>query len=63
MAVDGIFITTELEGALAERVHAYQLEFDPKMANFLPPHITIIGSSGSNTMNDIAGFACRLRYH
>jgi 2'-5' RNA ligase len=47
VAVDGIFITTELEGALAERIHAYQLEFDPKMANFLPPHITIIGSSGS----------------
>lgn len=47
MAVDGIFITTELEGALAARVHAYQLEFDPKMANFLPPHITLIGSSGS----------------
>lgn len=47
MAVDGIFITTELEGALAARIHAYQLEFDPKMANFLPPHITIIGSSGS----------------
>ncbi len=47
MAVDGIFITTELEGALAERVHRYQLEFDPKMANFLPPHITLIGSSGS----------------
>jgi 2'-5' RNA ligase len=47
VAVDGIFITTELEGDLAERIHAYQLEFDPKMANFLPPHITIIGSSGS----------------
>lgn len=46
MAVDGIFVTTELEGALAERIHAYQLEFDPKMANFLPPHITLVGSSG-----------------
>lgn len=47
MAVDGIFITTELEGALAQRIHAHQLEFDPKMANFLPPHITLIGSSGA----------------
>lgn len=47
MAVDGIFVTTELEGALADRIHAYQLQFDPKMANFLPPHITLIGSSGS----------------
>lgn len=47
MAVDGIFITTELEGDLARRIHAHQLEFDPKMANFLPPHITLIGSSGA----------------
>lgn len=47
MAVDGIFITTELEGKLAQRIHALQLRFDPKMANFLPPHITLIGSSGA----------------
>jgi 2'-5' RNA ligase len=47
MAVDGIFITTELEGALAQRIHAHQLVFDPKMANHLPPHITLIGSSGA----------------
>ncbi len=47
MAVDGIFITTELEGAIAERIHAHQLAFDPKMANHLPPHITLIGSSGA----------------
>jgi len=47
MAVDGIFITTELEDELAQRIHDYQLEFDPKMANFLPPHITLIGSSGA----------------
>lgn len=47
MALDGIFITTELEGDLAKRIHAHQLEFDPKMANFLPPHVTLIGSSGA----------------
>lgn len=47
MAVDGIFITSELEGALADRIHAHQLVFDPKMANHLPPHITLIGSSGA----------------
>ncbi|MBP7551239.1 MAG: 2'-5' RNA ligase family protein [Gemmatimonadaceae bacterium] len=51
MAVDGIFITTELEGELAARVHAHQLAFDPKMANFLPPHVTIIGSSGSGPVS------------
>ncbi len=47
MAVDGIFITSELEGELAKRVHAHQLRFDPRMANYLPPHITVIGSSGA----------------
>jgi 2'-5' RNA ligase len=47
VAVDGIFITTELEGELAQRIHALQLRFDPKMANHLPPHITLIGSSGA----------------
>lgn len=51
MAVDGIFITTELEGDLARRVHAQQLRFDPKMANFLPPHITLIGSSGAGPID------------
>lgn len=45
--MSGIFITTELEGALAKRIHAYQMRFDPKMGRYLPPHITLIGSSGS----------------
>lgn len=44
--MNGIFITAELEGAVAAQVHALQLEFDPKMARALPPHITIAGSSG-----------------
>lgn len=51
MAVDGLFITTELEGDLAARIHAHQLRFDPKMANFLPPHITLIGSSGAGPID------------
>jgi 2'-5' RNA ligase len=42
----GIFITAELEGELATRIHALQMEFDPKMARALPPHITLTGSSG-----------------
>lgn len=44
--MNGIFITIELEGDLATRVHALQEEFDPKMARYLPPHVTIVGSSG-----------------
>jgi 2'-5' RNA ligase len=48
--VTGIIITTELEGALAKRIHALQEEFDPKMARYLPPHITITGSSGAGPL-------------
>lgn len=47
MAVAGIFVTIELEGALAERIHAHQMAVDPKMARHLPPHVTLIGSSGA----------------
>lgn len=42
----GIFLISELEGTLRDRIHALQRRFDPKLANFLPPHITITGSSG-----------------
>ena len=48
--MNGIFITTELEGELGARVHALQLEFDPKMARALPPHITLTGSSGAGPL-------------
>jgi 2'-5' RNA ligase len=47
VAVAGIFVVIELEGALAERIHGQQRAFDPKMARHLPPHITLIGSSGA----------------
>lgn len=48
--MNGIFITTELEGAVAEQVHALQEEFDPKMARYLPPHVTLTGSSGAGPL-------------
>jgi len=48
--MNGIFITVELEGELAERIHALQEEFDPKMARALPPHITLTGSSGAGPL-------------
>ena len=52
--MNGIFITIELEGELATRVHALQEEFDPKMARYLPPHVTIIGSSGAGVEEEHA---------
>jgi 2'-5' RNA ligase len=43
----GIFVLVNLTGDLAVRIHAIQLEFDPRMANFARPHFTLIGSSGA----------------
>lgn len=48
--MNGIFITTELGGKIAEQVRALQEEFDPKMARYLPPHITLTGSSGAGPL-------------
>ena len=42
----GIVLLAELSGAVADRIHAIQREFDPRMAAELPPHITLTGSSG-----------------
>jgi 2'-5' RNA ligase len=43
----GIFILVNLQGELADTIHAIQKRFDPRMANFAPPHFTLIGSSGA----------------
>jgi 2'-5' RNA ligase len=47
MSTNGIFITAELTGPVAALVRDLQRRFDPKMANELPPHITLLGSSGA----------------
>lgn len=44
---NGIFILVDLQGELAEKVHAIQEKYDPRLANFAPPHFTLIGSSGA----------------
>ena len=49
--MNGIFITTELDGALATRIRAIQERFDPKLARELPPHVTIVGSSGAGPIS------------
>lgn len=45
--MNGIFITVELEGALGARIRELQTRWDPKLARELPPHVTLIGSSGA----------------
>jgi 2'-5' RNA ligase len=42
----GIVILSELQGIARERVLEIQRRFDPKLADGLPPHVTISGSSG-----------------
>jgi 2'-5' RNA ligase len=42
----GIVVIAELSGAVADRIHEVQERYDPRMAAELPPHLTLIGSSG-----------------
>ena len=42
----GIVIISELKGPVAKRIHELQERFDPRMASELPPHVTLVGSSG-----------------
>lgn len=43
----GIFVLVNLTGRVAEQVREVQLKYDPRLARFAPPHLTLIGSSGT----------------
>jgi len=43
----GIYVIVPLQPSLAAVVGAIQTRFDPKLARLMPPHITIVGSSGA----------------
>ncbi|HEX5072947.1 MAG TPA: 2'-5' RNA ligase family protein [Gemmatimonadaceae bacterium] len=43
----GIYVVAPLQPSLAALVGEIQSRFDPKLARLMPPHITIIGSSGA----------------
>lgn len=45
--LNGIFILAELPETVAERVRAINERYDPKLARYKPPHLTITGSSGA----------------
>lgn len=49
--MNGIYVIAEIDGPLGERIHALQQRFDPKMAAELPPHVTLIGSSGAGPIS------------
>jgi hypothetical protein len=47
LPLNGIFILAELPEEIAERVRAINERYDPKLARYKPPHITLAGSSGA----------------
>ena len=43
----GIYVIAPLQPSLAAVIGEIQARFDPKLARMLPPHITVVGSSGA----------------
>ena len=50
MQLNGIFILAELPEEIGERVRTINERYDPKLARYKPPHITLTGSSGAGPM-------------
>ena len=47
MQLNGIFVLAELPGEVAERIREINERYDPRLARYKPPHITLTGSSGA----------------
>jgi 2'-5' RNA ligase len=47
LPLNGIFILAELPPNIAGRVRAINEQYDPKLARYKPPHLTLTGSSGA----------------
>ena len=46
MQLNGIFIIAEVGGEAGEQIKAINERFDPRLARYKAPHVTITGSSG-----------------
>lgn len=44
--INGIFILAELPADIGDQIRAVNERYDPKLARYKPPHITLTGSSG-----------------
>ena len=55
MPLNGIFILAELPGEIGERVRAINQSYDPKLARYKPPHLTLTGSSGAGPIPPSVG--------
>jgi 2'-5' RNA ligase len=59
--LNGIFILAELPGEIADRIRELNERYDPRLARYRPPHITLTGSSGAGpippavTVDEIRG--------
>jgi 2'-5' RNA ligase len=47
LQLNGIFILAELPGEIAEQIREINERYDPRLARYRPPHITLTGSSGA----------------
>jgi len=47
LQLNGIFILAELPEEIGERIREINERYDPKLARYKPPHITLAGSSGA----------------
>lgn len=61
MQLNGIFVLAELPGEIADRIREINERYDPRLARYRPPHITLTGSSGAGpippsvTVDEIRG--------
>jgi len=55
LPLNGIFILAELPGEIGERVRAINESYDPKLARYKPPHLTLTGSSGAGPLPPSVG--------
>ncbi|MBA3645715.1 MAG: 2'-5' RNA ligase family protein [Gemmatimonadaceae bacterium] len=46
MQSEGIFILAELKGEAGRKIREINEKYDPRLARYKPPHLTITGSSG-----------------
>ena len=47
MQLNGIFILAELTDEVADKIRRINEQYDPRLARYKPPHITLTGSSGA----------------
>jgi 2'-5' RNA ligase len=55
LQLNGIFILAELPREIGDRIRAINERYDPRLARYKPPHITLTGSSGAGPIPPSVG--------